>query len=111
LLDAQHDPRHLGRQPEWATRENRDPAVQALMEGEGYVTDRSVATAVYLATALGKPLLVEGHPGVGKTEIAKVVARALDTDLIRLQSMKGWMSRPRSTSGTIRSSFFTSSRA
>jgi MoxR-like ATPase len=59
------------------------------MEREGYVTDRSVATAVYLATTLGKPLLVEGHPGVGKTEIAKVVARALATDLIRLQCYEG----------------------
>jgi MoxR-like ATPase len=59
------------------------------MEHEGYVTDRSVATAVYLATTLGKPLLVEGHPGVGKTEIAKVVARALATDLIRLQCYEG----------------------
>jgi MoxR-like ATPase len=59
------------------------------MEREAYVTDRQVATSVYLATALGKPLLVEGHPGVGKTEIAKVLARMLNADLIRLQCYEG----------------------
>jgi MoxR-like ATPase len=63
--------------------------IQELMEREGYVTDRAVATSVYLATTLGKPLLVEGHPGVGKTDIAKVLARVLDGDLIRLQCYEG----------------------
>ena len=63
--------------------------IQELMEGEGYVTDRAVATSVYLATTLGKPLLVEGHPGVGKTDIAKVLAKVLDGDLIRLQCYEG----------------------
>jgi MoxR-like ATPase len=63
--------------------------IQGLMDGEGYVTDRAVATSVYLATSLGKPLLVEGHPGVGKTDIAKVLARVLDGDLIRLQCYEG----------------------
>src|ERR687884_2264354 len=63
--------------------------IQALMEREGYVTDRTIATAVYLANALHKPLLVEGHPGVGKTDIAKVLARALETELIRLQCYEG----------------------
>src|SRR5919201_1780767 len=48
-----------------------------------------VATAVYLAMMLKKPLLIEGHAGVGKTEIAKVLARVLDTDLIRLQCYEG----------------------
>jgi len=60
-----------------------------LMEREGYVTDRGIATAVYLAVTLRKPLLVEGHPGVGKTDIAKVLARVLDTELIRLQCYEG----------------------
>ncbi|HSR42892.1 MAG TPA: hypothetical protein VLL48_11985, partial [Longimicrobiales bacterium] len=60
-----------------------------LMERESYVTDPSIATAVYLALELRKPLLVEGHAGVGKTEIAKVLARGLDTDLIRLQCYEG----------------------
>jgi MoxR-like ATPase len=59
------------------------------MEREGYVTDRAVATAVHLAVALQKPLLVEGHPGVGKTDIAKVLARAFGTRLIRLQCYEG----------------------
>jgi MoxR-like ATPase len=63
--------------------------IQELMEREGYVTDAPVATAVYLAMALGKPLLVEGHAGVGKTEVAKVLAAALDTPLIRLQCYEG----------------------
>jgi MoxR-like ATPase len=64
-------------------------SVQALMEREAYVTDRATATAVYLAMTLRKPLLVEGHPGVGKTEVARVLARALDTALIRLQCYEG----------------------
>jgi MoxR-like ATPase len=63
--------------------------IQELMEREGYITDRAVATAVHLSTTLGKPLLVEGHPGVGKTEIAKVLATVLQGDLIRLQCYEG----------------------
>jgi MoxR-like ATPase len=63
--------------------------IQTIMEGEAYVADRGIATAVYLATTLNKPLLVEGHPGVGKTDIAKTIARALHTDLIRLQCYEG----------------------
>jgi MoxR-like ATPase len=59
------------------------------MEREAYVTDRETATSVYLAMTLRKPLLIEGHPGVGKTEVAKVLARALDTELIRLQCYEG----------------------
>jgi energy-coupling factor transporter ATP-binding protein EcfA2 len=51
----------------------------------GYVADRSLATAVYLLVQLGKPLLIEGHAGVGKTEVAKVLASLLETELIRLQ--------------------------
>jgi MoxR-like ATPase len=59
------------------------------MEQQAYVTDRATATAVYLAMTLKKPLLIEGHPGVGKTEVAKVLANALDTTLIRLQCYEG----------------------
>ena len=59
------------------------------MEREAYVTDRATATAAYLAMTLHKPLLIEGHPGVGKTEVAKVLANALDTELIRLQCYEG----------------------
>ena len=64
-------------------------AMQALMERHGYVADPAVATAVYLAKEMRKPLLVEGEAGVGKTEIAKVLARALATELIRLQCYEG----------------------
>jgi MoxR-like ATPase len=63
--------------------------IQALMERALYVTDPAIATAVHLALRLEKPLLVEGHAGVGKTEIAKVLARVLDTNLIRLQCYEG----------------------
>ncbi len=63
--------------------------IQALMEGAAYITDPAISTAVHLAMALGKPLLVEGHAGVGKTEIAKVLAQVLGTNLIRLQCYEG----------------------
>ena len=55
----------------------------------GYVSDRALATAVYLVTKLQKPLLIEGHAGVGKTEVAKVLAAMLQTRLIRLQCYEG----------------------
>ena len=64
-------------------------ALQALLEQAAYVADRSVATALFLANALERPLLVEGPPGVGKTEIAKVLARMRNADLIRLQCYEG----------------------
>jgi len=54
-----------------------------------YVTDTALATAVYLSTRLRKPLLIEGHAGLGKTEVAKVLASALETRLIRLQCYEG----------------------
>lgn len=63
--------------------------IQALMESADYVTDAPVATSVYLAMTLRKPLLIEGHAGVGKTEAAKVLARVLETNLIRLQCYEG----------------------
>src|SRR5438045_3169598 len=59
------------------------------MESAEYVTDATVATSVYLDQSLKKPLLIEGHAGVGKTEVAKVMARMLDTNLIRLQCYEG----------------------
>jgi MoxR-like ATPase len=55
----------------------------------GYVTDRALATVVYLVIKLGKPLLIEGHAGLGKTEVAKVLASMLGTRLIRLQCYEG----------------------
>ena len=60
-----------------------------LMESGHYIADREIATALHLAIVLEKPLLVEGHAGVGKTEIAKVLALTLETDLIRLQCYEG----------------------
>lgn len=63
--------------------------IQQLLESQGYITDPAVATAVYLAMKLQKPLLVEGPSGVGKTDIAKVMAKALNTTLIRLQCYEG----------------------
>src|SRR3984893_8106755 len=63
--------------------------VQSAMFKQHYIADRSLATAVYLALKRRKPLLLEGEPGVGKTEIAKVLAAALNTPLIRLQCYEG----------------------
>lgn len=58
-------------------------------EKDGYISDDDIIITVYLALRLGKPLLVEGAPGVGKTEIAKVLGRIFDTELIRLQCYEG----------------------
>ena len=55
----------------------------------GYITDPALATAVYLAVSMAKPLLLEGHAGLGKTEVAKVLAQFLGTRLIRLQCYEG----------------------
>jgi len=63
--------------------------IQEMMEGADYVTDAAIATSVYLGMTLKKPLLIEGHAGVGKTEVAKVMARMLETNLIRLQCYEG----------------------
>ena len=61
---------------------------QSLAENQ-YICDRKLATTIYLATKLGKPLFLEGEPGVGKTEVAKVLSLVLDTQLIRLQCYEG----------------------
>src|SRR6266571_1322410 len=63
--------------------------VQRLLAGEQYFADREIATTVFLAQRLEKPLFLEGEAGVGKTEIAKVLARILQTRLIRLQCYEG----------------------
>ena len=63
--------------------------IQSMLDGEGYVADEALATSVYLAIQLRKPLLIEGGAGVGKTEVAKVMAASLETDLIRLQCYEG----------------------
>jgi MoxR-like ATPase len=59
------------------------------LEGVGYLASTAVATTVYLADRLGKPLLVEGPAGVGKTELAKAVAAATGSGLVRLQCYEG----------------------
>lgn len=64
-------------------------SVQNALEGRGYIADRPLATAMYLCLRLEKPLLLEGEAGVGKTEVAKVLADLLDTELIRLQGYEG----------------------
>jgi len=64
-------------------------ALQEAMEGQGYIADPAIATALFLAREMHRPLLVEGDAGVGKTEIAKVLARLMDTELIRLQCYEG----------------------
>ena len=63
--------------------------LQALLETQQYVADRGLATSIYLALRLRRPLLLEGEAGVGKTEVAKVLASGLHTDLIRLQCYEG----------------------
>ena len=63
--------------------------VEALLEAQGYVASRALATVVFLALKLGRPLFLEGEAGVGKTEIAKVIAVSLGRRLIRLQCYEG----------------------
>jgi MoxR-like ATPase len=62
---------------------------QALLAAGEYVADRSLATSLFLALSMQRPLFLEGEAGVGKTEIAKVVAQALGRELIRLQCYEG----------------------
>lgn len=70
--------------------ENKELArIREMLHEQGYITEPAIVMSVYLAMQLKKPLLIEGPAGVGKTEIAKVMAKALDTDLIRLQCYEG----------------------
>jgi MoxR-like ATPase len=64
-------------------------ALQTEFAAHGYIADRDLATAVFLSLALGRPLLLEGEAGVGKTEVARTLALALGAELIRLQCYEG----------------------
>jgi MoxR-like ATPase len=63
--------------------------VEKALRRESYLPDRGLATALYLSVTMGRPLLLEGEAGVGKTEVGKTLARILDADLIRLQCYEG----------------------
>lgn len=63
--------------------------LHAALAAQNYIAERGLSTAIFLALKLGRPLFLEGEAGVGKTEIAKVLAALLDTDLIRLQCYEG----------------------
>jgi len=63
--------------------------VQEQLRGAGYLADTATGTVVHLAAALGKPILIEGPAGAGKTEVAKVLAAMLGTQLVRLQCYEG----------------------
>ena len=65
------------------------PMLQVALEQRAYLADRGLATALHLALQLGRPLLLEGDAGVGKTELAKVMAAVLDAQLVRLQCHEG----------------------
>jgi MoxR-like ATPase len=68
------------------------PSVDELQQAlarQDYVADRALAVSIFLALRLGRPLFLEGEPGVGKTEVAKVLAAALETPLVRLQCYEG----------------------
>jgi len=65
------------------------PELRIAFEAQEYICDKELLTTVYLALKLEKPLLIEGAPGVGKTEIAKVLSKVFNTELIRLQCYEG----------------------
>ncbi|HET9266223.1 MAG TPA: MoxR family ATPase [Vicinamibacterales bacterium] len=83
----------MNEQPATAARIERFPAsidqLQQALAAQHYIADRSIAVSAFLALKLGRPLFLEGEAGVGKTEVAKALASALDAELIRLQCYEG----------------------
>ncbi len=84
--------RQADRDADRANRPEQTRTIEGLTDAfrsHGYIAERSLATTVYLALELGRPLLLEGEAGVGKTELAKVLAKSLGARLIRLQCYEG----------------------
>ncbi|MEE3490302.1 MAG: MoxR family ATPase [Methanobrevibacter sp.] len=63
--------------------------IDKILLDEGYVSNNEITTTLYLSFLLGKPMLIEGPPGVGKTELAKVIAKSFDRDFFRIQCYEG----------------------
>ena len=63
--------------------------VQKRLNQQNYIANRSLATSIFLSLKMEKPIFLEGEPGVGKTEVAKVLSQIMDTKLIRLQCYEG----------------------
>ena len=85
-------------------------ALEKALRAAYYLADEGIATAAYLALALGKPLLLEGAPGVGKTEAAKAIAAVLGRRSSVCNATRASTPPPRSTSGTIRGRCWRSAR-
>ncbi|RUA21115.1 MAG: hypothetical protein DSY79_07940, partial [Chloroflexi bacterium] len=86
-------PRNTAKKTEETPCEYQAPesieAVQELLRGQDYISDRALAVPIFLAMKLQRPLFLEGEAGVGKTEIARALANGLGTKLIRLQCYEG----------------------
>ena len=70
-------------------KELRVTDIDKILISNDYVSNNEISTTLYLSLILGKPMLIEGPPGVGKTELAKVVSKALDRDFFRIQCYEG----------------------
>jgi MoxR-like ATPase len=81
--------RWYGRYDELVTRPRSPSECQSALREQAYLADRGLSTSIFLALSLGRPLLLEGEAGVGKTEVAKTLAAAFGVELIRLQCYEG----------------------
>ena len=63
--------------------------IDKMLLNASYVSNNEISTTLYLSLLLGKPMLIEGPPGVGKTELAKVIAKSFDRDFFRIQCYEG----------------------